>query len=260
MSRRPASPQGSRPGGRRLSPGGVRPDSPRGHPRAPGADISEHSVCRCRRVTVRSQRARPSRSSVRGTAYAHAHPAACFRAVRPGPGHRRCSWSRMRAWPPRRRRSSRTSGRTESTTTTSSGTSTTTDHFEIYYYPELEQHLARIAGYAESAYQQISADLKHDLPFKVQLILFKTHSEFEQENIFGQADGRRRRVRRAGAPADGHADRRASGPAVRPGRPRADASVPVRHHSAVAGPAELSPLGRAKAAPRSSAGSGRRWI
>ena len=38
----------------------------------------------------------------------------------------------------------------------------TTDHFEIYYYPELEQHLARVAGYAESAYQQISADLKHD--------------------------------------------------------------------------------------------------
>ena len=30
------------------------------------------------------------RSSVRGTAYAHAHPAACFRAVCPGPGHRRC--------------------------------------------------------------------------------------------------------------------------------------------------------------------------
>jgi Tol biopolymer transport system component len=63
----------------------------------------------------------------------------------------------------------------------------TTDHFEIYYYPELEQHLARMAGYAESAYQQISADLKHDLPFKIQLILFKTHSEFEQENIFGMA-------------------------------------------------------------------------
>jgi hypothetical protein len=59
----------------------------------------------------------------------------------------------------------------------------TTDHFDIYYYPEMEQHLGRIAGYAESAYQQISADLKHDLPFKVQLILFKTHSEFEQENI-----------------------------------------------------------------------------
>src|SRR5215471_14565272 len=58
-----------------------------------------------------------------------------------------------------------------------------TDHFEIYFYPEVQPHLERIAGYAESAYQQISADLKHDLSFKVQLILFKTHSEFEQENI-----------------------------------------------------------------------------
>src|SRR5713226_1177392 len=59
----------------------------------------------------------------------------------------------------------------------------TTDHFEIFYYPELEQHLERIAGYAESAYQQISADLKHDLPYKVPMILFKTHSEFEQQNV-----------------------------------------------------------------------------
>jgi len=59
----------------------------------------------------------------------------------------------------------------------------TTDHFEIYYYPELEKHLERVAGYAESAYQQVSADLKHDLSVKVPLILFKTHSEFEQENV-----------------------------------------------------------------------------
>ena len=59
----------------------------------------------------------------------------------------------------------------------------TTDHFEIYYYPELEQHLERVAGYAESAYQQVSSDLRHDLSFKVPLILFKTHSEFEQQNV-----------------------------------------------------------------------------
>jgi hypothetical protein len=59
----------------------------------------------------------------------------------------------------------------------------TTDHFEIYYYPELARHLERVAGYAESAYQQISSDLKHDLSFKVPLILFKTHSEFEQQNV-----------------------------------------------------------------------------
>ncbi len=59
----------------------------------------------------------------------------------------------------------------------------TTDHFEIYYYSELEKHLERIAGYAEGAYQQVSSDLKHDLSFKVPLILFKTHSEFEQQNV-----------------------------------------------------------------------------
>ena len=59
----------------------------------------------------------------------------------------------------------------------------TTDHFEIFYYTELQQHLERIAGYAESAYQQISSDLRHDLSEKVPLILFKTHSEFEQQNV-----------------------------------------------------------------------------
>ena len=59
----------------------------------------------------------------------------------------------------------------------------TTDHFEIYYYPELEEHLDRVAGYAESAYQQISADLQHELAFVVPLVIFKTHSEFEQQNI-----------------------------------------------------------------------------
>jgi hypothetical protein len=59
----------------------------------------------------------------------------------------------------------------------------TTDHFEIFYYPETEQHLERVAGYAESAYQQISADLKHDLAFKVPMILFKTSSEFQQQNV-----------------------------------------------------------------------------
>src|SRR5919106_6302992 len=59
----------------------------------------------------------------------------------------------------------------------------TTEHFEIYYYPEIEQHLERVASYAESAYQQVSGDLKHDLAFKVPLILYKTASEFQQQNI-----------------------------------------------------------------------------
>ncbi len=58
-----------------------------------------------------------------------------------------------------------------------------TDHFEIFYYPELEEHLERVAGYAESAYQHVSSELKHDLAFKVPLIVYKTHSEFQQQNI-----------------------------------------------------------------------------
>ncbi|MEO7192988.1 MAG: hypothetical protein ABI051_18225 [Vicinamibacterales bacterium] len=60
-----------------------------------------------------------------------------------------------------------------------------TDHFEIYYYPQLEQHLERVASYAESAYQRISADLKHDLAERVPLVLFKTQSEFQENNIAG---------------------------------------------------------------------------
>jgi hypothetical protein len=59
----------------------------------------------------------------------------------------------------------------------------TTDHFEIYYYPEIEQHLERVAGYAESAYQHVSGELKYDLAFKIPLILFKTSSEFQQQNV-----------------------------------------------------------------------------
>src|SRR4051794_14092887 len=59
----------------------------------------------------------------------------------------------------------------------------TTDHFEIYYYPEVEQHLERVTSYAESAYQQVSSQLKHDLAFKVPLVIYKTESEFQQQNI-----------------------------------------------------------------------------
>jgi hypothetical protein len=59
----------------------------------------------------------------------------------------------------------------------------TTDHFEIYYYPEIERHLERVASYAESAYQTVSGNLKHDLAFKVPLILYKTESEFQEQNV-----------------------------------------------------------------------------
>ena len=57
-------------------------------------------------------------------------------------------------------------------------------HFEVYYYPEFEQHLARIVSYAESAYQKVSGDLKHEIGSPIPLILYKTHSDFEQTNLY----------------------------------------------------------------------------
>ena len=40
-----------------------------------------------------------------------------------------------------------------------------------------------MAGYAESAYQHVSSELKHDLSMKLPLILFSTASEFWQQNV-----------------------------------------------------------------------------
>ena len=119
-----------------------------------------------------------------------------------------------------------------------------TDHFEIYYYPELEKHLERIAGYAESAYQKVSADLHHDLSSKVPMILFKTHSEFEQQNVIPGAaqEGVGAFVESVPRP-DAPADRRSARSAVRPDRARADALLRERHHPAGADPPRRSAVG-----------------
>jgi Tol biopolymer transport system component len=60
-----------------------------------------------------------------------------------------------------------------------------TPHFEIYYYPEFEQHLGRVTSYLESAYQKVSSTLKHEIGQPIPVILYKTHSEFEQTNLGG---------------------------------------------------------------------------
>jgi hypothetical protein len=56
-------------------------------------------------------------------------------------------------------------------------------HFEVYYYPEIEQHLARITSYLETAYEKLSSGLKHELSQPVPAIVYKTHTEFEQTNL-----------------------------------------------------------------------------
>lgn len=56
-------------------------------------------------------------------------------------------------------------------------------HFDIHYYPEMEPFLEDLVSYAESAYLKISRDLDFELRFRVPLIAYKTHGEFEQTNI-----------------------------------------------------------------------------
>ena len=57
-------------------------------------------------------------------------------------------------------------------------------HFEVYYYPEFEQHLGRLTSYLESGYQHVSSELKHEIQSSIPVVFYKTHSEFEQTNLY----------------------------------------------------------------------------
>jgi Tol biopolymer transport system component len=56
-------------------------------------------------------------------------------------------------------------------------------HFDVYYYPEGEPFLEQVVSYAESAYLYLSQALDHEPKFRVPLIYYRTHAEFEQTNI-----------------------------------------------------------------------------
>lgn len=56
-------------------------------------------------------------------------------------------------------------------------------HFDVYYYPDSEPFLEQIVSYAESAYLYLSRELDHEPRFRVPLIYYRTHAEFEQTNI-----------------------------------------------------------------------------
>src|SRR5690349_11009872 len=57
-------------------------------------------------------------------------------------------------------------------------------HFEVYYYPEFEQHLGRLVSYLESSYQHVSSELKYEIQSSIPVVFYKTHSEFEQTNLY----------------------------------------------------------------------------
>lgn len=64
-----------------------------------------------------------------------------------------------------------------------------TDHFDIYYYAEDLQLLKNIAAMAESAYQRISQNIKHQLSATIPLIYYRTSTDFEQTNLFQLPEG-----------------------------------------------------------------------
>ena len=56
-------------------------------------------------------------------------------------------------------------------------------HFDVYYYPEEEPMLQQAVSFAESQYTRLSQILDHEIKFRINLILYRTHMEFEQTNI-----------------------------------------------------------------------------
>ncbi len=56
-------------------------------------------------------------------------------------------------------------------------------HFDVYYYPDSEQFLEQMVSYAESAYLYLNRELDHEPKFRIPLIYYRTHAEFEQTNI-----------------------------------------------------------------------------
>jgi len=56
-------------------------------------------------------------------------------------------------------------------------------HFDVYYYPEEAAMLEQAVSFAESQYTRLSQILDHEIPFRINLILYRTHVEFEQTNI-----------------------------------------------------------------------------
>jgi len=56
-------------------------------------------------------------------------------------------------------------------------------HFDVYYYPEEESLLQEVVSDAESQYMRLSQLLDHEIKFRIPLIYYKTHAEFEQTNV-----------------------------------------------------------------------------
>ncbi len=58
-----------------------------------------------------------------------------------------------------------------------------TEHFDIYYYPEMEE-IARVgAFYAEESYKALEPKFNHSVTRRIPLIFYSTHLHFQQTNV-----------------------------------------------------------------------------
>jgi len=57
-----------------------------------------------------------------------------------------------------------------------------TDHFEIYYYPEMENLAKRGAAFAEEAFHELEQKFNHNVLQPIPLIFYSSHLHFEQTN------------------------------------------------------------------------------
>lgn len=56
-------------------------------------------------------------------------------------------------------------------------------HVDLYYYPA-EERIARMAlAYAEESYDTLELRFRHSVPFRIPLIVYASHGDFEQTNI-----------------------------------------------------------------------------
>ena len=58
-----------------------------------------------------------------------------------------------------------------------------TEHFDIYYYPEMEDVAEKGANFAEESYQILQTKFNHTINRRVPLIFYSSHMHFQQTNI-----------------------------------------------------------------------------
>src|SRR5436309_11995651 len=55
----------------------------------------------------------------------------------------------------------------------------TSPHFQVHYYPEEEEFLQQVVADAESAYVRLSKFLDQHTTYKIPLIYYRTHGDFD---------------------------------------------------------------------------------